>query len=823
MAGRVILVAAFAACASTAATAAAPPSPSSPSSPLLLSDSHSAVPFLGVGGISGGGATSRTLMDYPEPAYSHILDLLFSPQIGAAAQVFKVEVGGLADTTCGSEWSHRLDTADGGSCTRGYEWPLLVAAKARQPSILTGALQWAAPALVADPTIEGGTTLFTPADADYVVGWLSCLRDAYNISLDYMGAGWNEHSFNATYIKLLRQRMDAAGHAAVRLSASDEWDPNHCWAIADAMNADPDLNAAVDAISVHVAGVLEHNDPTPASALALGKPIFQGEEHFGLPDPDPVPNWDWAASGSEGIEVNENWILNNMSSTIYWPVIYAWDSGLAYRGKGFMTATSPWGATGTFFVPPTLWVAAHTTHFTAPRTFFLTNETSSGHVPAAIGYNVSYVTYVSPSTSAFSVVVESMFEGPYHSAGAAAAAAAPGGVLTVTFALGGNLGAWAGSYLHLWHTNQTVTFVREADVAVTPATPPSQPFPTVTLAVEPAAIYTLTTVASSHPGAREMLRRMGPGAVMVHADGTCEIPAREGEGGNAGARGAPAAPFTFPLPTDGPADDPFPIPFSDDYEGYANESLPLFTSDMFGGFAVYELAGTEDAPLPRRAPLREHPDPAVRASVACRWDDGGADYALRPHRCTPGPSPRQSPKVLRQWVRQPPLGWSGDAHNFVTIIGNYTLRNLVVNVSFVIEQPTPPAPPATGAEKVMLGLHAGSGQLGADPPAVLYRDPISAYLWTLMANGSWTLANGATPLSAGTANVEMGFSHTLSFTDGAGGGGGAGSTTLRGWLDDALLFSVEVTGQSQRGGGYVLLGTGVNRAQFDNLNLMPAV
>src|SRR4051794_618256 len=40
--------------------------------------------FDGMGAISGGGGTSRLLVDYPEPQRSQVLDYLFSPQRGAA-------------------------------------------------------------------------------------------------------------------------------------------------------------------------------------------------------------------------------------------------------------------------------------------------------------------------------------------------------------------------------------------------------------------------------------------------------------------------------------------------------------------------------------------------------------------------------------------------------------------------------------------------------------------------------------------------------------------------------------------------------------------
>jgi len=77
--------------------------------------------FDGIGGLSGGGATSVLLRDYPEPQRSQILDLLFKPNFGASLHILKVEIGGDAQSTDGCESSHMHDpwTTD---YTRGYEW-----------------------------------------------------------------------------------------------------------------------------------------------------------------------------------------------------------------------------------------------------------------------------------------------------------------------------------------------------------------------------------------------------------------------------------------------------------------------------------------------------------------------------------------------------------------------------------------------------------------------------------------------------------------------------------------------------------------------------
>ncbi len=63
------------------------------------------------------------------------------------------------------------------------------------------------------------------------------------------------------------------------------------------MTADPDLHRVVDIVSTHVAGILEENTPTLEDALALGVPLWQGEEHIGLHDGDPVPIWERSFSG----------------------------------------------------------------------------------------------------------------------------------------------------------------------------------------------------------------------------------------------------------------------------------------------------------------------------------------------------------------------------------------------------------------------------------------------------------------------------------------------------------------------------------------------
>jgi hypothetical protein len=572
-------------------------------------------------------------------------------------------------------------------------------------------------------------------------------------------------------------------------------------------------------------------------------------------------------------------VLSNMSATVLWPHTYGWSAGIIYRGKGLVAATAPWaaeGQPGAVVVCTPLWVAAHTTHFTgaAPGTWWLLNGTGSGFLaPAAVGRNVSYVTYVGPPPQPaadegdqrqqqrpgrdFTLVVESMSFGPLHaddadadySAAAAAAAAAP--TVTATFQLGGALAGWAGSRLYVWHTNTTVTFEPAGSVAVGADG-------TFTLDVEPLAVYTVTTVPSSNPGAAAVLAQLGPPFAPSRVNGSDAPP---------------------------PVDAPFPLPWADDYEGYANDSLPLYHSDMFGAFATWETTPAEAALVEpgaggagssalaaavagAGASVLACADGVVAAAAAAAAG-GPASAAARPGRCTrarrhqvaaadAAPRPTPPNQVLRQYVRQAPIGWNTAAAGMATVVGNFSMPPLTVGVGALIETPTPPVPggddmrrsvrprggaaaaaaaaatAATGDESVYLCLRGGSGTAGGTSPSAFYGPHPDAYTWRLWANGSWAVHDGGSQLAAGALPAPFGYDtwHALTFSDapysGGGGGGGVG-VELSGTVDGAPAFSVRVPapaaggagGGSVRPGGYVALGTGVNRAQWDNLVLTP--
>src|SRR5438132_13984703 len=77
--------------------------------------------FDGIGAISGGGANTRLLTDYPAAQQQQVLDYLFKPGYGADLQILKVEIGGDTNSTDGSESS--IEHASGSiNCGAGYEW-----------------------------------------------------------------------------------------------------------------------------------------------------------------------------------------------------------------------------------------------------------------------------------------------------------------------------------------------------------------------------------------------------------------------------------------------------------------------------------------------------------------------------------------------------------------------------------------------------------------------------------------------------------------------------------------------------------------------------
>src|SRR6188768_2955600 len=105
---------------------------------LIIDGAGTGKPFEGQGAMSAG-ASSRLLIDYPEPYRGQILDYLFKPNYGASFQDLKVELGGDMNSTSGAEPSHMHSRSDQ-NYNRGFEWWLMKEAKRRNPNITLGVL-----------------------------------------------------------------------------------------------------------------------------------------------------------------------------------------------------------------------------------------------------------------------------------------------------------------------------------------------------------------------------------------------------------------------------------------------------------------------------------------------------------------------------------------------------------------------------------------------------------------------------------------------------------------------------------------------------------
>ena len=191
----------------------------------------------GHGGLSAG-ASSRLLWDYPEAQRADVLDMLFLPQHGLSLHTIKVEIGGDAQSTDGTEPSHEHARGDL-SCTRGYEIFLLQEAKRRNPDIVTFGLSWGAPGW-----INNGTTFFGEEMMSYQSDWVACIKKELGFWVDYIGS-WNERPYGGPeYIKGLRAALDLQGASTTKIVIPDGgYDAS---ILADAA-ADPAFNASASA------------------------------------------------------------------------------------------------------------------------------------------------------------------------------------------------------------------------------------------------------------------------------------------------------------------------------------------------------------------------------------------------------------------------------------------------------------------------------------------------------------------------------------------------------------------------------------------------
>lgn len=351
------------------------------------------------------GASGRLLADYPEPQRSEVLDYLFLPNFGASLQVLKLEIGGDGQSSIGAVASHMHDRNES-SCNRGYHLWLLREARARNPGIKAYAVAWSMPYWV---RWKVPAQNYSDDDAiDYLVSWVDCAYKTGAGAIDYL-ADRNELGSMAMvnyvstrgppsrtwgpapWLQLLRERLDAAGHNGTRLVIEGDYDPEVVGLVA----ADA---AFADAMSGGAWG-LYYPCYQPYKEIRSAGLLHWSAEDLAMPGR-------WPGASCWGRSLNMHFLRMNITSVIAKSLLWSVYRDVEDSGAGFIDAIQPWS--GNYRVRETLWVTAHTTQFVQPGWTMLRRAALGGGGSSPLARGGSYITYVSPDRSDFTVVVEKL-------------------------------------------------------------------------------------------------------------------------------------------------------------------------------------------------------------------------------------------------------------------------------------------------------------------------------------------------------------------------------------------------------------------------------
>jgi galactosylceramidase len=406
--------------------------------------------FDGIGAVSGGGATSVLLKDYPEPQRSQVLDLLFKPKFGASMSALLVEVPGDGNSTQGAEPSH-MHAKDDVNYSRGYEWWLMREAKKRNPDLTLDACAWGCPGWV------GNGNFWSQDMCDYYVKWIQGLKTVYGLNLDAIGCR-NEKGVNEDFVKKFRATLNAGGLEKVKIHGFDNWDKTKFNWTRD-MNTDAELRKAVDIFSNHTMADMPTPEDVRKLADTLGKPIWNTEEH--------VYKKGFDCEISLVKAFNENFLHSGVTKIVNWYLV-----GSVYPMEPYpedpaaMIANSPWS--GHYRTREVLWGYAHYGQFSKIGWTYLNGACGK------LAGGGSFVTLKSPGKD-YSVILETKNAQSAQN---------------VTFNVSGGLST---GKLCVWRSDATAQFVQQAGIK-----PNNGSF---TIALEPNSIYSISTTTGQQKGA----------------------------------------------------------------------------------------------------------------------------------------------------------------------------------------------------------------------------------------------------------------------------------------------------------------------------------
>ncbi len=405
--------------------------------------------FDGIGAVSGGGATSVLLKDYPEPQRSQILDLLFKPKFGASISALMVEVPGDGNSTQGSEPSH-MHSRNDENYHRGYEWWLMSEAKKRNSNITLNANAWGCPKWV------GNNHFWSQDMCDYYANWIKGLKNVYGIDLNAIGCR-NEKGVDEDFVKMLRATLNSNGLYNVKIHAFDNWEMNKFDWCKDIKN-DSVLRASVDILSAHTMSEIPTLPGIIKLSEDLGKPIWNTEEHIYK------KGFDCEISLVESF--NKNFIESGVTRIVNWYLVASTYSIEPFPEEpAIMVAREPWG--GDYYTREALWGYAHYGQFCQAGWQYLNGAFGK------LGKGGTYVTLKSPGSD-YSIIIETKNASENQK---------------VTFKV---LGGLSKDKLCVWRSNVKEQFVKLENIA-----PVNDRF---NITLEPKSIYSISTTTGQQKG-----------------------------------------------------------------------------------------------------------------------------------------------------------------------------------------------------------------------------------------------------------------------------------------------------------------------------------